>query len=131
MHLDPTVKVTYFKFPTANNQSHDIAMSDVHYNMLEMREQLEKYIHDYSDTFTTTTATTTMNFAKPWLIYGVGIGLLLLLVLMTGVALASVILLRRHQKSGYFSVQAEARKGGTRFSLYAGDYFDDVGNGQC
>lgn len=131
MQLDPTVKITYFKFPTANNRSYDLALNDASFTMLEMREELERYIRNFSETFTSVATMTPMSFAKPWLIYGVGLGLLVLLVVMTAVALAFAILLRRRQKSAFFSVQAEARKGGTRFSLYAGDYFDDVGNGQC
>lgn len=117
MFFDTKMDTTYFKFPTENNRSYDLALNDASFTMAEMKEELQHYIDEHSKTFTTTSKPTiTVN---PWMIYGWIIGMTCLLIV------TMLLVLCRRKKT-----DIDPYSNRTRFSLYTDDYFDDVGNGE-
>lgn len=119
MFFDITMGTTYFKFPTDNNRSYDLALNDASFTMSEMKEELQHYIDQHSKTFITTTTTSKSILVNPWFIYGWIISLTCLFIVMM------VILFYCRKKT-----ETDQYPNRTRFSLYTDDYFDDVGNGQ-
>lgn len=118
MFFDTKIDTTYFKFPTDNNRSYDLALNDASFTMAEMKEELQHYIDQHSKTFTSTSPPPIT--VHPWIIYGWIIGMTCLLI----ITLLIVVCCRRKKTDLDPSVNR------TRFSLYNDDYFDDVGNGQ-
>ena len=58
MFFDPSINVTYFKFPTGRSPPYEIALDDTWHTMGSMKQTLITYLNNFGHTFTITTRPT-------------------------------------------------------------------------